>query len=771
MKPHITINDQFNGIELTYSQKPGKEILDTLHAMGFKWSPKHKHWYKKDVGGSLAGWLKSRTIPANEFEIILLTAAAAKSLQSDFDWLHGSLSKAEPEDGEIELRISKASKERIAGLAKVSPSRGGGSSQSEETGEVLTNDFVTMSGLEVYSEENDPYKDEPGLGKAVVNEDVYKKITEMVIETMEKTKDLAWRKPWSGMEKYGIPATNFVSKKPYRGANAILLNFILPMLRKREWDIPYFLTFKQVKELGGKVKKGAQGYVVTYFQMIYKKGEEKISEGQYWNYYNRCAEGEVWEGGQNVCAILKDIPILRYYMVFNAEDIEGIDWKLPKADKRTDFERIATGEAIILNYPKPKPKFIHVDPDGAWYRPSTDELNMPPAASFEKEQWYYSVFFHEMIHSTGAKNRLNREFGHKGTDKYRFEELIAELGATFLCGESGILYYTIENSAIYLKGYKDALIKAMKKDPKFFFKAASKAQAAADFILQRDKDGVPKYLKSFKASEENPPSKGGARRAGDSKKETERKAVKAKTQNRKPKTSKMEPALAGLPEPREPKTEPTEPKVSTPTPEPAPIDDDLKDLGVMTPEQILNTKFDTLPFDGLWGEFMQNPGSNLKAVIYGRPKNGKTSFAFQWADYLSIFGRVLYVLADQGIGENTKRLINEMGIGGNDNVPMVAFRELSTLDKYAASGKFRIIFIDLINNFQITAAQMENFMQKYPDIGFILVMESTKAGDFRGEQKWTHIVDSIINVENWVATNTGRYGSGVYAWEKPEAIN
>jgi len=203
------------------------------------------------------------------------------------------------------------------------------------------------------------------------------------------------------------------------------------------------------------------------------------------------------------------------------------------------------------------------------------------------------------------------------------------------------------------------------------------------------------------------------------------------------------------------------------TPPPSENRDLLKKLGVQSSKDILNTKFDTLPFNGAWGEFMQTPGANLKAVVYGKPKNGKTSFSFQFADYLSAFGPVLYVLADQGIGEATKQLIRNMQVGGNEDILFKAFRDMKSLDEMAASGAFKFIFIDLINNFQIAAQDMETFFHKYPHIGIILVMESTKDGNFRGEQKWTHIVDAIITVENWVASQTGRYGSGVYKWPKP----
>ncbi len=612
----------------------------------------------------------------------------------------------------------------------------------------------TLQGIELHYDSEDR-----GLGKAIVNDDVYQIITDKVVKMIESEKDLVWRKPWKSMQKYGTGAINYKTKKPYRGINSMLLNFIIPWERKKEWDLPYFLTFNQVKELGGKIKKGSEGYFVTYFQMIYKNGDKTISEKEYWSYFLRCSQGDVIENGINVCENLKDIPVLRYYRVFNAEDIEGINWEIPDNKRLKEVEPIEYAENIIKHYPQPQPKFVNKEAR-AFYIPIKDVVNMPFIEAFDKVPEYYSVLFHEYVHSTGHHTRLGRDL----KNSYAFEELIAELGAVFLCGESGILYHTIDNSVAYLKGWKSRLTEHMKKDNKFFFRAASKAQEASEFILQRDKNNIPVSLKKT------------LKKPAIHKKDRSPKKMAKEIQVQKSipfKTlKKKQTSLKGIPEKTEqaPTAPPVE-EVKPPAPEIVydnpPPSKKLNGLGVKTADDILSTNFDTLPFDGTWGEFMQDPAKNLKLVIYGKPKNGKTSFSFQFADYLTAFGPVLYVLADQGIGQATKKLITDMKVGGNSQLFFDSFRDLKSLHKLAASGEFQFIFIDLINNFQITAQQMESFFHQYPDIGFILVMESTKSGDFRGEQKWTHIVDAIVRVENFVADNTGRYGSGSYAWPKP----
>ncbi len=603
------------------------------------------------------------------------------------------------------------------------------------------NRVTTLDGIECYCEETAMNT----LG-AVANDDVYQIITDMVTDMIENSKDLVWRKPWKSMESYGLPATNFASKKPYRGINSFLLNFLIPFQRQKEWDNPYFLTFNQVKQKGGKVKEGAKGYFVTYFQMIYKLDGKRITDKQYFKYFAQCAKGPVTENGINVCENLDEFPVLRYYKVFNGEDIEGIDFKLKKKPKKKQTEKIEAAENIIRSYPTPKPKFSHKKPE-AFYIPGLDEVNMPVPESFESLPKYYCTLFHEYIHSTGHKKRLDRlKPGGMKTKNYAFEELIAELGATFLCGESGILYHTINNSAAYLEHWKSNLLAIMKKDNKFFFRASSKAQEAADFILQPDSKGVPKYLK---------------RSLANSKKKKDRPTVKRPKKAPTKKTS----TLNGIEEESNERWGFLDSITQDETDSQAETN---SSMGFKTADDIMNTNFETLPFNGVWGEFMQDPGTNLKLIIYGKPKNGKTSFSFQFADYISGFGDVLYVLADQGIGQATKKLIKDMKVDGNPGMFFDAFRSLNELRKALDTGKFKFVFIDLINNFRIRASEMESFMHQYPNIGFILVMESTKAGDFRGEQTWTHIVDSIVNVENFVASNTGRYGSGTYTWPKPE---
>ncbi|KAB2815021.1 ArdC family protein, partial [Phaeocystidibacter marisrubri] len=335
--------------------------------------------------------------------------------------------------------------------------------------------------------------DELGLGKPVSPEDVYQKVTEMVIEAIEKKGNLPWRKSWKSVNKYGISASNFASKKAYRGINAMLLNFIIPALTGRNWDIPYFLTFKQIQERGGKLKKGSKGYMVVYFMFYHKYQGKTITENEYWKRFSACGE----KGStQDQCETLERIPMLKYYKVFNADDIEGIDWKLKKVAPKKNSEKIEIAEAIVTSYPT-APELV-LGGDDAYYSPGDDYIQLPYIEAFDSPQEFYSTFFHEMVHSTGHSTRLSRELnGNMKSKAYAFEELIAEMGANYLNAEAGILYFTLDNSAPYLQNWMGRLKSEMEKDNKFFFRACSAAQEAADYILARDSKGVPAYMSNL----------------------------------------------------------------------------------------------------------------------------------------------------------------------------------------------------------------------------------------------------------------------------------
>ena len=336
-----------------------------------------------------------------------------------------------------------------------------------------------------------------GLGTPVSPNEIYSYVTDLILNTIKNVGHLPWQKDWvgSGEEKQ---ARNYVSKKPYSGINFVLLNFEVlhdkngdPYLAPIKFKQPYYLTFNQIKDSGAKLKKGAIASRVIYYTQIlkYKSDTHDFKGGDAKKFEDFVKENGITEA--DIKGNLTKIPVIKYYNVFRADDCTGLTFPKPVAVKVV--QPIEACQAIIDNFKNP-PKYTFVG-TSAHYVPSKDVLNMPKIQAFNKEASYYCTFFHEMIHSTGHEKRVNRNFPAKPDKKeYAFEELIAELGAVFLCSQSGILFETRENSAKYLAGWNKALVTQLESDNRFFLKAAAQAQKASDYILDRNAAGTPNYL-------------------------------------------------------------------------------------------------------------------------------------------------------------------------------------------------------------------------------------------------------------------------------------
>lgn len=375
-----------------------------------------------------------------------------------------------------------------------------------------------LPGLEC----REPGEEFTGLEKAVSPDEIYQYITDLMLNTIKEVGHLPWQKEWKESSlASGSEALNWKTKKKYRGINYFLLNFKEAVVDgkivmvPRKFRNPYFLTFNQIKESGGTLKEGSKGVRIVYFTRLFKyeQAEPELSFGTYsfpkmvsWLKKNRSKISLMNSFAPESIAAQNAIPILKYYNVFSAEDVEGVEWEIQEPVKRTEAEKIESAEAVVVSFPK-APKISHGG-GRAYYMPAADYIQMPVKEDFNKVQSYYATLFHEMVHSTGHHKRLDRDMkGGKGTKSYAFEELIAEMGAVYLCAESGILFETRDNSAKYLKGWNSRLVKNMEEDNRFFFRAASQAQAASDFILDRNKEGVPAYQNSLKSESKTEGSK------------------------------------------------------------------------------------------------------------------------------------------------------------------------------------------------------------------------------------------------------------------------
>jgi len=283
--------------------------------------------------------------------------------------------------------------------------------------------------------------------------DPYQLVTDAILAHLESGV-IPWRCPWN--RTVGHPR-NFRSNHAYQGVNALLLG----MMR---FPSPWWMTFRQVNECEGQVRKGEHGTPV----MKWGRYEKKLKNGD--------GTGEQ-----------KTTFYLRTYRVFNAVQIDGIEFPPAESGPELDSsQRIIRAEQIVEKMPQP-PKIKEGRTTQASYRPRTDTVQMPAFKRFDSPEDFHLVLFHELIHSTGHESRLARKeviesdvFGGK---TYSQEELVAEMGAAFLGMEAGIVRDEHERSAAYLKGWLDAL--GDQEHRRWIVHAANQAGRGADFILGR----------------------------------------------------------------------------------------------------------------------------------------------------------------------------------------------------------------------------------------------------------------------------------------------
>ena len=277
------------------------------------------------------------------------------------------------------------------------------------------------------------------------NIDVYEMVTDRIIELLEAG-TIPWQKPWTDA---GVPM-NLMSKRPYRGIN-------LWLLLSLNYERNLFLTWDQLKKIGGSVNQGQHGHIVVFWKNVKKQPEELDKE-------------------QNP----KMIPMLRYYKVFNIDQCRDIPLGAIPQLVKDEFEPIEYCDSIIVNM-SDCPVIKHKE-QRAYYHVTEDYINMPKKKSFKSVEAYYSTLFHELVHSTGSEKRLARksitEMNEFGSEQYSIEELIAELGAAYLCSLAGILNKEIQNTVAYIDGWLGKL----KNDKRFIVQASGQAQRAVDLI-------------------------------------------------------------------------------------------------------------------------------------------------------------------------------------------------------------------------------------------------------------------------------------------------
>ena len=350
--------------------------------------------------------------------------------------------------------------------------------------------FLAGAGIDYFEEAPD---DQPqGLGKPVPAADIYKMVTDKIIGMLKSASPTDYHRAWKD-DAFFIPL-NYDSKKPYRGVNRLLLQERIGFAGA--FANPYFLTFKQIKKHKGTLKKGAKGYEVIYYSILYVVPADKNSGRKAYSSTNAQKVLDFLHKYNLPESEVTRIPMIRYYNVYNGADIENIDFKLDELQIGRAVPDSATenraAQLIVENYPNPPA--IKNEGNQAYYNPASDYIKLPKQEQFDTVNDYYRTLFHELTHSTGHNKRLNRGI-HLMLEKddYAKEELVAEFGAVFLSAWAGIMWYNNKNHAAYLKGWNSA-IKEAQNDNKFLMRAASLAQQATDYILNLNAKGEPAFL-------------------------------------------------------------------------------------------------------------------------------------------------------------------------------------------------------------------------------------------------------------------------------------
>ena len=284
-------------------------------------------------------------------------------------------------------------------------------------------------------------------------EDVYSRVTARIIADMEQG-TRPWLKPWSVEHTAGrITRPLRANGTPYRGMNVLLL---WGEAVDRGYVAPIWMTYKQAQETGAQVRKGERGATVVYA--------------------NRFTTTETDEHGQEA---EREIPFLKAYTVFNVEQIDGLPAHF-YAQPTTPLPFTARIEAAERFFAATGADIRHGG-NRAFYSPALDFVQLPPFEAFTDAESYSATLAHELTHWTSHPSRLARELGKRhGDHAYAFEELIAELGAAFLCADLGITPEPRDDHAAYLAHW----LQVLKQDKRAIFSAAAHAQRAADHLHQ-----------------------------------------------------------------------------------------------------------------------------------------------------------------------------------------------------------------------------------------------------------------------------------------------
>jgi antirestriction protein ArdC len=296
-----------------------------------------------------------------------------------------------------------------------------------------------------------------------VKKDLYQTVTDTIIKDLEFG-IRPWMQPWIvGGEGSQLNRPLRANGEAYRGINVLML---WGSAAENGFSSPTWMSFKQAQDMGAHVRKGERGTMVVYAGTLTRTEMNEQT-------------GEESERG---------IPFLKSYSVFNADQINGlpVQYVKPAIAILNPDQRIAQVERFVVSTGAD----IRHGGAMAFYQPDRDLVQMPAFEGFRSLEGYYATLLHELTHWTRHKTRLDRSFGRErwGDEGYAVEELVAELGAAFLCSDLQITPTVRKDHAAYVGNW----LKVLKNDKRAIFTAASYAQKAADYLhgLQTPSEAV-----------------------------------------------------------------------------------------------------------------------------------------------------------------------------------------------------------------------------------------------------------------------------------------
>ena len=290
------------------------------------------------------------------------------------------------------------------------------------------------------------------------------KVKEILLNGLKK-QGLSWFKTW-GIGTESMPLRH-IAKVPYKGFNVFILN---AEMNDKGYEHNEWLTFKQCSQKNGKVKKGSKSTEIFWWNRgIYCPIKKKS--------FSDWVDAKKYGVSEKAYEFNK----LKTYYVFNIAQCEGIE-PVRQIKPVEDVKPIESAEMIVQGFTD-RPQIQEVEQSKAYYSPVKDLVVMPKKNQFDKVDNFYKTLFHELVHSTGHSDRLNRKgvstLTGRTTDMYAFEELIAESGAMMLSSFVG-LDTCDKNSQAYVNGW----IKAVDQSPsKAIVSALTQSSKATEYIL------------------------------------------------------------------------------------------------------------------------------------------------------------------------------------------------------------------------------------------------------------------------------------------------